>query len=135
VEEKSIFAGQADAKITAPSGARSCPTDAAMRTIRKNTEKLRGQTRELASKFIAEEIRTGKYPREQAIAIGISRARRQAEAIGGVRKIMKRAEESSKKAIKVSDSVIKNHSGFLKKVEKRMAERKKRLADLAKFLR
>jgi hypothetical protein len=106
--------------------------DAAMKTIRKNTKKLRGQTRELASKFIAEEIRTGKYPREQAIAIGISRARRQAEAIGGVRKIMKRA---SKKAIKVSDSVIKNHSGFLKKVEKRMAERKNRLADLAKFIR
>ena len=37
--------------------------------------KLRGKTRERASKFIAEEVRTGKYPRKQAIAIGISRAR------------------------------------------------------------
>lgn len=107
-----------------------------MKTIRKNTEKLRGQTRELASKFIAEEIRTGKYPREQAIAIGISRARRQAETIGGgVREIMKRTERSAKKTIRVLDSVIKNQSDFLKKTEKRMAERKRRLADLAKFLR
>jgi hypothetical protein len=38
-------------------------------------KKLRGKTRELASRFIAEEIRTRKYPREQAIAVGISRAR------------------------------------------------------------
>jgi dethiobiotin synthetase len=29
-----------------------------------------------ASKFIAEEMETGKYPRAQAVAIGISRARR-----------------------------------------------------------
>ena len=41
---------------------------------RKRT-KLTGKTRELASKFIAEEIETRKYPRKQAIAIGISRAR------------------------------------------------------------
>ena len=32
-------------------------------------------TRKLASKFIAEEMRTHKYPRKQAIAIGLSRAR------------------------------------------------------------
>lgn len=37
--------------------------------------KLRGETREKASKYVAEEVRTGKYPRKQAIAIGISRAR------------------------------------------------------------
>lgn len=38
--------------------------------------KLRGKTRELASKFIAEEVKTHQYSRKQAVAIGISRARR-----------------------------------------------------------
>ena len=42
---------------------------------RKKYPKLRGRTKELASKYIAEEFRTGKYKRSQAIAIGISRAR------------------------------------------------------------
>jgi hypothetical protein len=37
--------------------------------------KLTGKTRSLAGKFIAEEVRTGKYSREQAVAIGISRAK------------------------------------------------------------
>jgi hypothetical protein len=37
--------------------------------------KKRGKARDLASDFIAEEMRTKKYPRKQAIAIGISRAR------------------------------------------------------------
>lgn len=37
--------------------------------------KLRGRARSLASKYIAEEERTRQYPRKQAIAIGISRAR------------------------------------------------------------
>lgn len=37
--------------------------------------KLQGTTRSLASQYIAEEMRTQKYPRKQAIAIGISRAR------------------------------------------------------------
>ena len=52
--------------------------------------KLRGRARELAGKFIAEEVRTGKYPREQAVAVGISRAReearknRRAKAIGDI---------------------------------------------------
>jgi hypothetical protein len=97
--------------------------------------KLRGQARELASKFIAEEIRTGKYPRKQAIAIGISRARRQAEAVGeNVREIMKRAERSARKSISTLDSLIKNQSEFIKKAEARIRERKKRLVDLAKFL-
>lgn len=40
--------------------------------------KLRGKARELAGQFIAEEVRTGKYPREQAVAVGISRAREEA---------------------------------------------------------
>lgn len=31
--------------------------------------------RKKASKFIAEEVRTRKYPRKQAVAIGLSRAR------------------------------------------------------------
>jgi hypothetical protein len=41
----------------------------------KQQPKLRGKVRDLASKFIAEEMRTKKYPRAQAIAIGISRAK------------------------------------------------------------
>lgn len=32
--------------------------------------------KDCASRFIAEEISTGKYPRKQAIAIGLSRARK-----------------------------------------------------------
>lgn len=97
--------------------------------------KLRDQARELASKFIAEEIRTGKYPRKQAIAIGISRARRQDKAVGGaVREIMKRAEKSTRESISTLGSLIKNQSEFIKKAEARIRERKKRLADLAKFL-
>ena len=42
---------------------------------RKNHPKLTGKTKQLASQFIAEEVHTHKYPRKQAIAIGISRAR------------------------------------------------------------
>jgi len=42
---------------------------------KQEKKKLRGEARSLASKFIAEEVRTGKYPREQAVAVGISRAR------------------------------------------------------------
>ena len=42
----------------------------------KKKPKLEGHTRELASKYIAEEMHTHKYPRAQAIAIGISRAKR-----------------------------------------------------------
>ena len=60
----------------------------------KRTEypKLRGKTRELAGKYVAEEIRTGKFPRNQAVAVGISRAReetrrsRRARAIGDIMK-------------------------------------------------
>jgi hypothetical protein len=51
----------------------------AKKTTPKKQPKLRGKTRDLASKFIAEEMRTKKYPRAQAIAIGISRARTQAK--------------------------------------------------------
>ena len=36
---------------------------------------LTSKERKLASRYIAEEIETEKYPRKQAIAIGISRAR------------------------------------------------------------
>lgn len=42
----------------------------------KKPTKLRGRARKEASKFIAEEVRTGKYTRKQAVAIGIARARR-----------------------------------------------------------
>jgi hypothetical protein len=41
----------------------------------KKQPKLKGKTRELASRYIEEEMETHKYPRKQAIAIGISRAR------------------------------------------------------------
>lgn len=37
--------------------------------------KLTKKARKLASAYIAEEINTRKYPRSQAIAIGLSRAR------------------------------------------------------------
>ena len=47
---------------------------------RKKSPGLQGKTRNLASKFIAEEMHTKKYPRAQAIAIGISRARAQGSA-------------------------------------------------------
>jgi hypothetical protein len=43
--------------------------------VKKKPQRLKGRARELASKFIAEEVGTGKYPRVQAVAIGISRAR------------------------------------------------------------
>jgi len=42
---------------------------------KRNPPKLTGRARVLASKYIAEEVVTSKYPRRQAIAIGISRAR------------------------------------------------------------
>ena len=41
----------------------------------KKKRKLTSKEKKLASQYIAEEIETGKYPRKQAIAIGISRAR------------------------------------------------------------
>jgi hypothetical protein len=41
----------------------------------KKYPRLSGRVRELASKYIAEEFRTGQYKRSQAMAIGISRAR------------------------------------------------------------
>ena len=42
---------------------------------KKKYTKLTAREKRLASKCIAEEIETGQYPRRQAIAIGISRAR------------------------------------------------------------
>ena len=41
----------------------------------KKKRKLTAKEKRLSSRYIAEEIETGKYPRKQAIAIGISRAR------------------------------------------------------------
>jgi hypothetical protein len=43
-------------------------------TMKKLTKKAKQQ--KLASKYISEEMHTGKYPQKQAIAIGLSRARR-----------------------------------------------------------
>ena len=40
----------------------------------KKKRKLTDKEKKLASRYIAEEIETGKYPRKQALAIGISRA-------------------------------------------------------------
>ena len=50
-----------------------------MKSKKTNHRKLTGTARKLASKYIAEEIETRQYPRSQAVAIGISRARREAE--------------------------------------------------------
>lgn len=44
------------------------------KTTAKKYPKLKGRAHELAGKFIAEEVASG-YPRKQAIAIGLSRAR------------------------------------------------------------
>jgi hypothetical protein len=46
----------------------------------KKRPRLRDAAGALASKFIAEEVRTHKYPRKQAVAIGLSRARREARS-------------------------------------------------------
>lgn len=58
--------------------ARDALADAVHRAYQKQSP-LRGTVRQLASKFIAEEMHTRKYPRKQAIAIGISRAKRATE--------------------------------------------------------
>jgi hypothetical protein len=47
-----------------------------MKPKKKKYPKLSPREKELASGFIAEEIEAGQYPQEQAVAIGISRARR-----------------------------------------------------------
>ena len=44
------------------------------RRPKKPYRKLTPRERELASKYIPEEIKTGKYHHEQAVAVGISRA-------------------------------------------------------------
>lgn len=46
--------------------------------IKRKYPKLRGQVAALSKKFIAEEFRTGRPPK-QAVAIGISRARQSAK--------------------------------------------------------
>jgi hypothetical protein len=48
-----------------------------MKSKKPRKRKLVGNTRKLASKYIAEEVATGQYPRSQAVAIGISRAKRE----------------------------------------------------------
>jgi hypothetical protein len=44
-----------------------------MARAKKKRAKLRGRARTLASKYIAQEQRTGQYPRKQAVTIGIQR--------------------------------------------------------------
>ena len=46
-----------------------------MKTKKRNLTTKATKEQKLASRYIAEEIETGKYPRKQAIAIGISRAK------------------------------------------------------------
>lgn len=46
-----------------------------------NYPKLPKALQKYASKFIAEEIKTKKYPTKQAVAIGLSRARAKAKKI------------------------------------------------------
>jgi hypothetical protein len=41
----------------------------------KKPKKLSVEARKLAGDFIAEEVRTVRYPRKQAVAVGLSRAR------------------------------------------------------------
>ena len=48
---------------------------------KKTRNKISGKLRKMTSKYIAEEIETERYPRKQAIAIGISRARAAAKKI------------------------------------------------------
>jgi hypothetical protein len=58
---------------------KTCPADERQGTLmrhKKKYPKLSPRERELASKYIAEEVRTGQYSQVQAEAIGISRARR-----------------------------------------------------------
>ena len=43
--------------------------------------KLQNRTKELASEYIAEEMKTRQYPRKQAIAIGISRAKAKSKKV------------------------------------------------------
>ena len=59
----------------------------------KKKRKLTSKEKKLASQCIAEEIETEKYPRRQAIAIGISRARAAAKKTShghSIASIMKR---------------------------------------------
>jgi hypothetical protein len=62
------------------------------RVAKKKYPRLKGRVRALARKYVAEEVETKKYPREQAVAIGISRARaevaetRRREKISGIMK-------------------------------------------------
>jgi len=44
--------------------------------MKKKIKKLPKKAKKLVSKYISEEMKTGKYPHKQAIAIGISRARK-----------------------------------------------------------
>ena len=53
----------------------------------KKKKKLTREEKRLASQFIGEEIKTKAYPRKQAIAIGISRARAEAKKTRGKREI------------------------------------------------
>jgi hypothetical protein len=46
---------------------------------RKQLRKLSPRERQLAMKYVPEELKTKKYKRKMAIAIGLSRARRSAE--------------------------------------------------------
>jgi hypothetical protein len=59
----------------------------------KKKRKLTAKEKRLASQYISEEIETRKYPRKQAIAIGISRARAAAKKTShnhSIASIMKR---------------------------------------------
>ena len=47
--------------------------------MKRKYPKLSPKEKGLASKYIAEEMDTGQYPRKQAIAIGINRARASAK--------------------------------------------------------
>ena len=62
-------------ELTNPSQPLRNPVPRHKNPPKKTYPKLTNQVQKLASKYIAEEIETGQYPRKQAIAIGISRAK------------------------------------------------------------
>ena len=72
-----------------------------MKSSRKKYAKLRGRARALASKYVAEEVATGKYPRKQAVAIGLSRARKKVKSSRDPKKSTK-----SSRAVKMLRSTL-----------------------------
>jgi len=63
------------------------------RLTKSGYPKMTARMRSLSSKYIAEEMKTGKYPPAQAEAIGISRARRKLREEASARRRSSRARK------------------------------------------